>query len=1089
MPFTEPTFNIEYHLSNADTSIYLDAKKILKENAYPKVAYEIEVSKWSPDLLTSIYTKLAQIVMINDTDLKLQNTFGYISNVKLDLDHEEKDSVEVKNYKTKFEDLFSRIVAETEEMHKNSRNLSLAGALVGGQGGSDVPLSKKGMEDTLSDPSIQDMLQDFMKKYFDGAEVVQKKLQELWNEAGAILGSAAISLNSVMGLTTENASILAGFRENVLAAMTPKIFTGSTPPTEFKPGDIWINDEQGYRSVATGYGSRGGFTRTYDGKLAEISGSSFGINADTGEIDIINETNINLMSGKTIYIAAGDNVDIVGNESVNIGGTTINIASAFVKDTNGNIVDGNNTSDKKGGIHLVSTIYKEDLSLSDEDMATSTVDVEGSGITMASKNGIIIKSGAGIDIKSSNNEDVSAIQIDKDKGIYLGSTQKISLFSGDISDLEHPIGASAELSKDHLLLGIANIGEANATALEMTTQQIIIAAGDHLDLLPKNNKGELIIADIVNTTVTDSNNNTYNLTGVQIKSDYIGMATGKGNNRTIFSMTPKLIQLGQMTLKQKENGTYYSGNKPEHYSGSYLWLAKDEIYIGSMGHFTLNTNNIKIQTRTIEDGNNTFGFALGTNLQDTSNPGAKLGFAVSGNTATLMVDGNITAQQFTGISSNGYFIANGNSFGLYKTDGTSGILTITNDGKISAAEDLTIAASKTLTLTGASLIMNTTTSSGGVIQITSSNFIVNSSATAKNSKIFYVKADDNNYINLYNSDTSTPALKIKVAAANLIIGSQDIGTYAAAQITDDRIWLGVTNKANGSSGLTITSSGITISTDGTFSVTAQGGNFVINSSTPKLLIADADTWSNATKGIIYTSSGGLKIKGEITATSGTIGTWTIGETSLSKQSTANNNSGTMTLNYYYSTEQKYYAINAGNNFWVDYAGNVWIYSLKVKDGDTWKTIDFSQDFKSAISFNTNGSGWDGNNLTVNLKLWGSLSKEVNLTAKAVPLSVTVDTINSPSDASKGTGKVRMKRTFEGAETEYDSQTVTINAAPCYNQGWKNGYNDAISAAGVGNGGTVYTGGTYWGLSVYDETGRLLGSSALINPVSHTLQKQ
>jgi hypothetical protein len=52
--------------------------------------------------------------MVNDTDLKLKNTFGYISSVKLDLDHEEKDSIEVKNYKTKFEDLFSKIVAETE---------------------------------------------------------------------------------------------------------------------------------------------------------------------------------------------------------------------------------------------------------------------------------------------------------------------------------------------------------------------------------------------------------------------------------------------------------------------------------------------------------------------------------------------------------------------------------------------------------------------------------------------------------------------------------------------------------------------------------------------------------------------------------------------------------------------------------------------------------------------------------------------------------------------------------------------------------------------------------------------------------------
>jgi len=49
--------------------------------------------------------------MINDADLKFKNTFGYISEIKLDLEEPWNDSIEVKNYKTKFEDLFSNIVA------------------------------------------------------------------------------------------------------------------------------------------------------------------------------------------------------------------------------------------------------------------------------------------------------------------------------------------------------------------------------------------------------------------------------------------------------------------------------------------------------------------------------------------------------------------------------------------------------------------------------------------------------------------------------------------------------------------------------------------------------------------------------------------------------------------------------------------------------------------------------------------------------------------------------------------------------------------------------------------------------------------
>jgi len=49
--------------------------------------------------------------MINDTSLKFEDVFGYISGIELDLDNVSNDTIEVKNYKSKFEDLFSTIVA------------------------------------------------------------------------------------------------------------------------------------------------------------------------------------------------------------------------------------------------------------------------------------------------------------------------------------------------------------------------------------------------------------------------------------------------------------------------------------------------------------------------------------------------------------------------------------------------------------------------------------------------------------------------------------------------------------------------------------------------------------------------------------------------------------------------------------------------------------------------------------------------------------------------------------------------------------------------------------------------------------------
>ena len=446
------------------------------------------------------------------------------------------------------------------------------------------------------------------------------------------------------------------------------------------------------------------------------------------------------MSGKNVYIAAGDTVDIVGNKEVNIGGTTINMASASVVGEGYTGVYGN------GGIHLVSTVYNYDDS--DESLtesSTSYVNVHGDGIELASKNGIIIKSGAGIDIKSSDNTAVSAIQIDKDKGIFIGSSNKLKFYTGtaaeyfygpyhgakfhkgdywekmapisgqsnlnavkeqlsqaenyyyinrtanqtgvthyiankdwdqvynSLSDAQSSlaiasidgweetsaappiVGASVELSPEHLLLGMSSSRDqtSGATAIEMFPDQVIIAAGSTL-----------------NTIATTSDTNTFingNLSGLLIRKDYIGMAVGSSNNRSILSMKPSEVRIGQMSLLSGK-----AGNEPEDYYGSFIWLSDGEIYIGSVnnsgsytntGNFTLNTNNIKIQTKLMKAPENggteiratasenlpvsKMGFVLGKDL-NTNSPEPALGFWMDQNNAThLVVNGDIKARSFT----------------------------------------------------------------------------------------------------------------------------------------------------------------------------------------------------------------------------------------------------------------------------------------------------------------------------------------------------------------------------------------------------------------------------------------------------------
>ena len=124
------TFNspisVSFALSNADTYIYLDGLQVAKENSQPKVSYEVQINLLGAKFMHEAYNYLDHIANINDVELKLNNTHGYISTLNLNLDKPWEDTIEVKNYKNKFEDLFSTIVAQTEAMKKSEAGIAYA---------------------------------------------------------------------------------------------------------------------------------------------------------------------------------------------------------------------------------------------------------------------------------------------------------------------------------------------------------------------------------------------------------------------------------------------------------------------------------------------------------------------------------------------------------------------------------------------------------------------------------------------------------------------------------------------------------------------------------------------------------------------------------------------------------------------------------------------------------------------------------------------------------------------------------------------------------------------------------------------------
>ena len=115
----EESYNIIFQISRANEQLYLDAKQVAKDSSKPKHSYEIQVS-CIPDDIKSL--ELGQLCHINDYSVDICREYGYVSELNYVLEKPSEDSVTVANYKTKFEDLFSTISAQSEAM-KTSRDM------------------------------------------------------------------------------------------------------------------------------------------------------------------------------------------------------------------------------------------------------------------------------------------------------------------------------------------------------------------------------------------------------------------------------------------------------------------------------------------------------------------------------------------------------------------------------------------------------------------------------------------------------------------------------------------------------------------------------------------------------------------------------------------------------------------------------------------------------------------------------------------------------------------------------------------------------------------------------------------------------
>lgn len=627
---------VNYTLSTAATNIYVDAVEIMEENSKPKVSYEVTMNILNKTLMCNAYKMLTQLLKINDVQLKFKDVWGYVSKVELDLDQPQNDKVEIKNYTSKFEDLFSTIVAQTEEMKKNSG--AIASVLEGNIGVSDDSFN------TMVSKNYN-ILEEYLDIYFDSSKVVVDRLTEIFGEAGEALASANQALNNVGKLTLKNANILAGFVENIQGSLTPTVYNSKTKPESFKTGDIWNQiDDNGkvigaYVAISGTDGGSEGFARTYDGTLASIKGANMSYDAVAGTVDIYGEHNIDLRSGEHVYIAAGDSVDVVGNRAVNIGGATINIVANNTSNLEGGYVTGgiNIVSASAVGTNLVDFTQSDSNiesnianAVSSDSDSISKVLIHPNKIELGSAD-IIMKGANVIQLITSRNTSTStsAMELSPENGIWIGSGKGLHLFSGGFSydastntlTKNAATGASVDLDDKHLILGYAEVNKTSGTignAIEMTKDYMILASGSPLSG-NSNTDGNLEVSGLI---PTNSNNS---LVGAKLTKSSIAFATQDSSTINAIIMNDKGVSIasgdGGIDLSRATSDALRSYFGPGQSHGSYIRVGAEGIELGSLADLYVNTTNFKLQTHSRDKGsNNSFTdgrtvFAIGNNLQ------------------------------------------------------------------------------------------------------------------------------------------------------------------------------------------------------------------------------------------------------------------------------------------------------------------------------------------------------------------------------------------------------------------------------------------------------------------------------------------
>lgn len=138
-------------------------------------------------------------------------------------------------------------------------------------------------------------------------------------------------------------------------------------------------------------------------------------------------------------------------------------------------------------------------------------------------------------------------------------------------------------------------------------------------------------------------------------------------------------------------------------------------------------------------------------------------------------------------------------------------------------------------------------------------------------------------------------------------------------------------------------------------------------------------------------------------------------------------------------------------FRVTRTGDVYINALMVWDGTTWKKIDFSGNFKNAVSLKGQYGRWDGNTFIATVVLFDKIEKELSISAS---YQVAVDGIYKGFNKNNKriTFSIDVNHTVNGVST--GDKTVAdrgMDIDDLYDIIWQYGKDDTVSGANVSAG--------------------------------------